>query len=231
MRLFSAAPKPLTAREGYRLWAESYGDENPVTALDNAAVQGLTPALAGKALLDAGCGTGSRLRPAGAGEPRAAVGIDLVPQMLRRGRHDGPALALAAADVRALPFGAGTFEVVWCRLVVGYVAELATVYAELGRVTRRGGCVIVTDFHPAAARAKLVRNCWDGQGGVHVLEHHTHEAAAHRAAAGSAGLSLDVEVNQVVGPEVRAFYAAAGMLDRYEQQSGMPLVLALRFMN
>jgi malonyl-CoA O-methyltransferase len=230
MRLFPSAGKPLPAREGYRLWAETYGDENPVTALDNAAVQDLTPPLAGKSLLDVGCGTGARLISAVTDGPRYALGIDLVPQMLERGKRDAPALDLAAADVRALPFNHRVFDVVWCRLVVGYVVDLAAAYAELGRVTRRGGCVIVTDFHPAAARAKLVRNCWDARGGVHVLEHYTHEAADHRAAAARAGLSLDAQVNQVVGPEVRAFYAAAGMLDRYEQQSGVPLVLALRFM-
>jgi malonyl-CoA O-methyltransferase len=220
---------PLPARDGYRLWAPTYGEENPTTALDEAAVRTLTPSLAGAAILDAGCGTGCRLPAVGTNGPRAAVGIDLVPEMVRRGKERAPGLPLAVADVTALPFGNQRFDVVWCRLVVGYISELDRAYSELGRVTRPGGWVIVTDFHPVAARAGLVRSFRDAQGVVHMLENHVHDPAAHRDAAARAGLSFDAGLDQVVGPVVRPLYEAAGMLDRYEQQGGMPLVLALRY--
>lgn len=220
---------PLHARDGYRLWAPTYGEENPTTALDITAVRTLTPPLDGVALLDAGCGTGGRLPAAGENGPRAAVGIDLVPEMVRRGKAADPDRPLAVADVTALPFGNQRFDVVWCRLVVGYVADLVGVYRELGRVTRTGGCVIVTDFHPAAARAGLLRSFRDAQGVAHVIENHVHEREAHEDAAARAGLSLDAGLDEAVGPAVQSFYEAAGMLDRYEQQRGLPLVLALRF--
>jgi malonyl-CoA O-methyltransferase len=223
------AATPLPARDGYRLWAPTYGDENPTTALDVAAVRKLSPSLAGTAVLDAGCGTGCRLPAVGRNGPRAAVGIDLVPDMVRRGKERACDLQLAVADVQALPFDDHLFDVVWCRLVIGYVADLGGAYHELGRVTRPGGCVIVTDFHPAAARAGLTRSFRDAAGVVHVLENHVHEPPAHRDAAARAGLAFDVALDQVVGPLVRPFYEAARMLDRYEQQRGLPLVLALRF--
>ena len=229
MRLTAPLTRPLAAREGYRRWAASYGDENPVTALDAAAVRQLTPPLAGKALLDAGCGTGSRLAALDGDRPERAVGVDLVREMVRRGREIAPGLRLAVGDVRSLPCESGGFDVVWCRLVVGYVSELRAAYAELGRVTRPGGCVIVTDFHPAAVRARLARSCWDERGRAHVLEHHTHEPEDHRMAAARAGLFLDLSLDLAVGPDVQPFYAAAGMIDRYEEQRGLPLVLALRF--
>ena len=226
----SGAPtRALASREGYRLWAPTYDVENPTTVLDEAAIHELTPPLASRALLDVGCGTGRRLQAAGAQGPRCAVGIDLVPEMVRRGKHRAPELRLAVADVRALPVGDHRFDVVWCRLVIGHVLELGGVYDELGRATRPGGCVIVTDFHPAAARAGHVRTFRDAQGALHVLQHHVHELPAHRDAAARAGLSFDVGLDLVVGPGVRAFYEAASMLDRYEQQRGLPLVLALRF--
>lgn len=225
----STAATPLAARDGYRLWAATYGDENPTTALDDAAARKLTPPLTGVTMLDAGCGTGLRLPAVGTNGPGMAVGIDLVCAMVRRGRESDPHRSLAVADVTALPFGNQTFDVVWCRLVVGYVADLSRVYHELGRVTRTGGCVIVTDFHPAAARAGLERSFRDAQGVVHVLENHVHERDAHESAAARASLSLDVGLDETVGPTVRSFYEAAGMLDRYEQQCGLPLVLALRF--
>lgn len=223
------AATPLGARDGYRLWAPTYGDENPTTALDEAAVRKLSRPLGGRTLLDAGCGTGCRLPAVGTNGPRAAFGIDLVAEMVRRGKERAPELPLGVADITALPFGDHLFDVVWCRLVVGYVAEVSCVYHELGRVTRPGGCVIVTDFHPAAAQAGLVRSFRDAEGVVHVLENHIHEVVAHRDAAARAGLAFDAGLDEVVGPSVRPFYEAAGMLDRYDQQRGSPLVLALRF--
>jgi len=227
--MMGTAASPLPARDGYRLWAPTYGEENPTTALDVAATRKLTPSLTGVAMLDAGCGTGLRLPAAGVNGPRTAIGIDLVPAMVRRGKQSDPNRRLGVADVMALPFASQLFDVVWCRLVVGYVADLAGVYRELSRVTRAGGCVIVTDFHPAAARAGLLRSFRDAQGVVHVLENHVHEREAHEDAAARGGLSLDAGLDETVGPAVRSFYEAAGMLDRYEQQAGLPLVLALRF--
>src|SRR5690606_2986470 len=94
-------PTALPAREAYRLWAPRYDAENAVTLLEDRAAAELTPPLAGRALPDAGCGTGRRL--AGADGARLAVGVDLVPAMLAAGRARRPAgPPLAAADVTAL---------------------------------------------------------------------------------------------------------------------------------
>ncbi|MEO8055504.1 MAG: SAM-dependent methyltransferase, partial [Acidobacteriota bacterium] len=75
----------LGTREAYRLWSDTYDEENPLTVLDEAAAWMLTPELEGLDLLDAACGTGRRLvfreNP-----PRSAAGIDLVFEMLARGR-------------------------------------------------------------------------------------------------------------------------------------------------
>ncbi|HEX6908925.1 MAG TPA: class I SAM-dependent methyltransferase, partial [Longimicrobium sp.] len=146
-------PPPLAPREAYRLWAPVYEGETAVSFVDDRLVGALTPPLRGRRLLDAGCGTGRRLRDAG--DAALVAGADLTPEMLACGRRaDGPAPALlAAADVRALPFAARAFDVVWCRLVVGHLPTLHQAYGELARVCRPGGTVIVTDFHPEAARA------------------------------------------------------------------------------
>ena len=87
----------------------------------------------------------------------------------------------------------------------------------------------MTDFHPVAARAGLLRSFRDALGTVHVIEHHVHEPLDHECAAADAGLSLDARLDLVVGPPVRAFYETAGRLEDYLEQRGLPLVLALRF--
>src|SRR4051794_41817696 len=72
----------LAVTEGYRMWAPTYSEETAISSLENDAVKGLTPPLAGRRLLDAGCGTGRRLRSAGAA---IAIGIEPVPEMVAAG--------------------------------------------------------------------------------------------------------------------------------------------------
>lgn len=216
----------LAAREGYRLWAPAYDAENAVSCLENGLVAAMTPPLAGLRLLDAGCGTGRRLRGSGAA---AATGVDLSPEMIAAGR-DGldPAIRLLVGDVRALPLPDAGFDLVWCRLVIGHLADCGPAYAELGRVTAPGGRVIVTDFHPAAHAAGHRRTFRHGDT-VHELEHHVHALATHRAAARAAGLRLAAVREAAIGPSIRAFYERAGRVASYERDRGLPTVLALSF--
>jgi malonyl-CoA O-methyltransferase len=215
----------LSPAQGYALWAPTYG-ETAVTVLEAAAVESLGLSLAGRRVLDVGCGIARRLAGAREAGASVAVGVDLTPAMLARA-EGGP--WLAAADVRALPIAGGTFDVVWCRLVLGYVADLDTAYAELARSCAAAGVLLVTDFHPAAAAAGHRRTFRDSMGAVHELEHHVHQIDAHRAAAARAGLALREQRDCVVGDAVRGFYERAGRLDMYEQQLGLPLVFALVF--
>lgn len=228
----AAVGKPaqtLPPREAYRLWAPVYEGETAVSFVDDRLVAALTPPLEGRRMLDAGCGTGRRLRRvAGAA---LVAGVDLTWEMLvcgRRGDGVAPGI-LAAADVRALPFATGAFDVVWCRLVVGHLPSLGAVYAELARVCRAGGTVVVTDFHPEAARAGHTRSFRDAGGRLHHVEHHVHLPAHHLRAARAAGLEPQCRRDGGVGPELRPFYQQAGRMDRFEADAGLPIVLALSF--
>ncbi len=219
----------LATRDAYRLWSDTYDAENPLTTLDEAAVRVLTPELEDLDLLDAACGTGRRLvfreNP-----PRSAVGVDLVFEMLARGRRvPGRPYATGAADLRALPFGGESFDVAWCRLAVGHVPALPPLYAELSRVLRPGGCVVLTDFHPEAIRRGHARTFRDAAGRSRQVEHVVHEPDEHEEAAEASGLAFDAGGSFAVGAEVRPFYERAGKLDRYARDAGMPLLLALKF--
>ncbi len=215
----------LSPARGYALWAPTYG-ETVVTALETSVVDSMDLPRAGRRGLDVGCGTASRFAPAQRAGAALIAGVDLAPAMLARATE--PSL-LAAADVRALPVADGAFDVVWCRLVLGYVSELAAAYAELARACTPGGIVLVTDFHPAAAAAGHRRTFRDANGELHELENHVHDVRAHRLAAARAGLALRDLRDRVVSDRVRSFYERAGRLDMYERQVGLPLVLALVF--
>lgn len=214
----------LAPEEAYRRWAPTYEDAGALAQLDELARRRLDPSPE-PPLLDAACGTGRRLREEDGGFRERAFGIDLVLPMLLAGARGA---AVAAADVRALPFAAGAFRTAWCRLVVGHLSRLEGVYAELGRVLAPGGRLLVTDFHPDAAGRGLVRGFRCGPVRF-AVEHHVHGLEAHREASAAAGLVLEELLELPAGEDVRHHFEAAGKLEAWEAQRDLPVLLALGF--
>lgn len=219
----------LSAREGYRLWAPHYAEETAVSALEDIEVHALGVSVEGRRLLDVGCGVGRRLKQSGAS---LGVGVDLVPDMLPRAAGEGrratgganAEIRCAAADVRALPFDGGTFDVVWCRLVLGHVRDIAGAYRELARVCAIGGVVIVSDLHTDAVAAGHRRTFRDSSGTTHELEHFAYSFEKHTECAIAGALAFDARRVGVVGPAIEHFYTDAHRERAYAAQRGLPLV-------
>ncbi len=201
--------------------AEAHAVEAVVSHLENAAVARLAVPMAGCVLLDVGCGTASRLRDTGAD---LAVGVDMTPEVLVLSRGD---VRLVAGDVRALPFSSLTFDIVWCRLMIGHVREMEAAYGELSRVCCMGGVVIVTDLSAESLGAEYARTSRDAGGPTHELEHFAHTIERQAVAAYDVGLRLEKRQDGIVDPSVQQLYVDAGRQAAYQAQLGMPLVRAL----
>jgi malonyl-CoA O-methyltransferase len=218
----------LSAREAYRIWAPSYSDETAISFLEDGLVSEMTPGLGTARLLDAGCGTGRRIRNCDAA---SRVGLDISSEMLSAGTAKAgpmPGVELVVGDVRAMPFDDRAFDVLWCRLVLGHLDRIEHAYAELARVADSGATVIVSDFHPAAWDAGHRRSFRSG-GRVIEVEHHVHRPEQHIAAARAAGLALNEVREAVIGNDVRPLYERAGRTGDYEAHIGLRVVLALSF--
>lgn len=105
---------------------------------------------AGRRALDAGCGSGDWLRWL-AERGYEVRGIDGSPGMLAQARPIVGGERLARADVRALPFASGAFDLALSVEVVRYLPDGAPALGELFRVLRPGGTAVVT----AASRYAL----------------------------------------------------------------------------
>jgi SAM-dependent methyltransferase len=110
-------------------------------------------------VLDVACGPGLVVA-AFAAVAEHVTGIDMVPAMVARARELTAActnVSLELGDVRALPFADASFSIVVSRFAFHHFPEPAAVLAEMRRVCRSGGRIVVCDLiasdDPAKAAA------------------------------------------------------------------------------
>jgi ubiquinone/menaquinone biosynthesis C-methylase UbiE len=137
----------------YDSFAESYAKANE-TGLFNAyyarpAMIDLAGDVEGRRMLDAGCGSGplfEALRSRGA----HVSGFDASPAMLELARQRlGADADLRVADLsQPLPYADATFDDVVCSLVLHYLREWTAPLAELRRVLKPGGRLLLSVNHP-----------------------------------------------------------------------------------
>ena len=115
--------------------------ERQMLPLHRAVMEALQP-LAGRTLLDAGCGSGQALHEA-ADRGAAVFGLDATAPLLEVAGRRTPDAQLTVGDIEELPYRDATFDVVTAFNSIQYAVDPATAVAELARVCRTGGRVAI----------------------------------------------------------------------------------------
>jgi ubiquinone/menaquinone biosynthesis C-methylase UbiE len=113
---------------------------------EREAVMALAAPVPGMTVADIGCGTGiytGELLQAGA----RVTGVDISPEMLaiaaaRTARH-GDAVAFLQGDAAALPFAAGSFDMVTSITAMEFFADPRACLQDMYRIVRPGGRLVV----------------------------------------------------------------------------------------
>jgi ubiquinone/menaquinone biosynthesis C-methylase UbiE len=111
---------------------------------------------AGDRVLDAACGTGLTVRRYQRPGVRT-VALDLSLQSLRYLRRQLPAVDLVCGDLTSLPFAEGAFDKVLCANALQHLPDAdhrSRTVAELARVARPGGRVVVTAHNYSAIKQR-----------------------------------------------------------------------------
>ena len=137
----------------YDEFAEAYSADNEVNLLnghyERPAMLNLAGDVDGRRILDAGCGSGplsAALRDRGA----IMTGFDLSTAMLELARRRlGEDADLTVADLaKPLPYADAAFDDVVASLVLHYLEDWTEPLAELRRVLKAGGRLILSVNHP-----------------------------------------------------------------------------------
>jgi SAM-dependent methyltransferase len=141
-----------TGKEQAELWgpgARDWSEYNEPTCTSfYAAVLDATGVGPGTRLLDAGCGGGFALLLA-ARRGATVSGFDITPALLDIARERVPAAALAVGDLEdALPFEAGSFDVVIAFNSVQFAADPVAAVKSLSQLARPGGLISLLVWGP-----------------------------------------------------------------------------------
>jgi SAM-dependent methyltransferase len=132
--------------EGYAGWAEFYDEPgNQLIDLEQPIVREILDGLPRGVALDAACGTGrhsSYLASLG----HTVIGVDTSAEMLERAREKVPDGEFHEGDLHNLPLPDEHVDVVVCALALMHVPDLEPVLAELVRVLRPGGSLVISDW-------------------------------------------------------------------------------------
>ena len=139
------------AVRGYAALAEGYdGADNPLIETEAGPVRRLLDDLPRGRVLDAACGTGRHAAYL-VGLGHDVTGVDASRPMLERAATKAPEARFVQGDLEALPIASNSHDAVVCSLALTHLAGLQGAMAELARVVRPEGDVILSDIHPFAA--------------------------------------------------------------------------------
>ncbi|MGA2346723.1 MAG: class I SAM-dependent methyltransferase [Candidatus Sulfotelmatobacter sp.] len=220
----------VSAAEGYEWWAPSYDHApNPLLAREERYLSALLTDLHGKSSLDLACGTGRWLEKLMEQGCASGVGIDYSSAMLRVA-GEKPAIRgrLARADCNSLPLPSDCFDLAVCSFAMSHVHDLEPAARELGRVTKAGADVFVTDLHfEAYARGWRV----GFRSGATAIQIETHPRTADEIVRvfGRNGLECKTHETLWLGEPERSIFERAGKSDSFAAACRLPAILICHF--
>jgi len=225
--------KEIEPPTAYDLWAQTYDQQtdNLIIYLDEIIfiqlLQNLN--LKEKVIIDIGCGTGKHWEKILSGNPLELIGYEVSNEMLNRLHTKYPSAKTYLTPNNYLKESHNnSCDLIISTLVIGYIDNLDYAFAEWNRVLKRGGNIIITDFHPVSIQNGAKRS-FNHMGRSIAIRNYLHTLSKIRLIAKQLEW-LEIEfIERKVDEHVRFFYEKLNALHIYQDSYGTPLVYGIKF--
>jgi malonyl-CoA O-methyltransferase len=197
----------LSVMDGYNRWAGTYSQEsNPIKNLSNQILESWLPLTTGIEVLDAGCGTGHFSEILTNRNLAKVTGIDFSPLMIDVAKKRVPAAEFICQDLSSVQLERNRYDLVISALVLAHIRELDPTLTKLIRGLKKGGLLLISDFHPYLTLQKSKRTFRDQSGRTFEISHHLHMLSEVIQIINREGLSLE-NLEEPMWQDAPAIYA------------------------
>lgn len=181
----------LTLADAYDRWSAFYDQyDNPMVFAARQIVHGLAKSVAGKTVVEFGCGTGYNLQLLKQSGAKSVAGCDLSAGMLAAARKRDPELRLFHQDMtEPLPLADGVADLVLFSLALEHNAALAPALRQAKRLLSPEGSIVLIEIHPFLSLSNVVAHFRD-EGTVVTMPTFPHRFCDYLSAAVECGLSV-----------------------------------------
>jgi ubiquinone/menaquinone biosynthesis C-methylase UbiE len=223
------AAKP--AREAYDTWAANYDTQpgNLMLDLDEAVFAELLDDISinGKSVADIGCGTGRHWKNIYDKHPAQLSGYDVSAGMLAQLSCKYPnAQVHQITDNRFTQIGNGSFDCLISTLTIAHIKDINEAIDAWMRMLKKGGHIILTDFHPSLLQKGGKRSFSHG-GKTVTVRNYAHPVAEVERIFGQHGCLIERRIERYIDEDVRHYYEAKQAVDVYERFKGAPVIYGL----
>jgi cytosine/adenosine deaminase-related metal-dependent hydrolase/SAM-dependent methyltransferase len=218
----------LRNRQAFAAWAPVYDAQlNPLLSLEERYLKRILLRIAGRSVLDAGCGTGRWLRHLDDHAPRSLKGIDPSEQMLcvAAGKRTSADLVIGSCEDTRFP--GLSFDLILSSFVLSYVGDLSRCAAELNRIARPGCDLFLSDMHPETQQ----QLGWERSfvHGDHKIELRARNYKLAEIIDGFTlgGWELCAALAPEFGPSEQKIFESVGRLEYYRAAVGHPAIYIL----
>ena len=211
---------------GYNRWAEVYdAEDNPLMLLEESKITPLIGDVAGLAVADIGCGTGRHAIRLAVTDAKVTA-LDFSEGMLvqTRAKPGANIVKFIRHDLaQPFPLENSSFDRVLCCLVLDHIDDLKGFFAELNRICKPTGSVIISVMHPAMMLRGVQARFIEPTSGRRIYpQSQPNQISDYVMAAVHAGLELEHLSEHAVDSSL------AASSPRAAKYLGWPLLLLMR---
>lgn len=223
--------KETAPADAYDLWAANYDaqPDNLMLALDEEVFSHLFNPIdiAGKNLIDIGCGTGRHWNKIYQKNPKTVTGYDVSKGMLGTLKQKFPQAKTFLINNETLTDTADhSHDILISTLTLAHIPDIENAFREWNRILIPGASVILTDYHPQTLAAGGNRT-FSHQGKTISIVNHIHPVQKVQQTAARMGFKLITFTEKRIDDQVRHYYKKQQALSVYERFKGLEIIYGM----